>query len=185
MPALFPQHDIESAPAAAQPLFEEVKADFGMIPNLERTLASAPAALEGYVRLWALFDQTSFTPIERQVVYQTANFLNGCTYCIPWHTLLSQKAGMCDEDVQALREGKPLSDEKLEVLRIFTTRMVESRGHPPEEELDAFFAAGYTDVQAMEVVLGLATKVISNYTNGIAGTPLDAQVRHLSVEGDG
>ena len=45
--------------------------------------------------------------------------------------------------------------------------------------LKAFFDAGYTDVQALEVVLGLAVKLMSNYTNSIAGTPLDKAVERL------
>ena len=46
-------------------------------------------------------------------------------------------------------------------------------------ELQAFFDAGYSDVQALEVILGLATKLMSNYTNSIAGTPLDKEVEKL------
>lgn len=176
----FPQHQLDSAPPASKKLLAEVQADFGMIPNLERTLASAPPALEGYVRLWDLFNQTSLTPIERQVVYQTANFENNCTYCVPWHTLLSQKAGMKPEDVEALRQGTPLSDPKLEALRLFTRALIEHRGHPPDEVTTAFLEAGYTDAQAMEVILGLATKLMSNYTNGIAHTPLDSAVQPLT-----
>lgn len=176
----FPQHTEESAPEESRGLLEEVKADFGMIPNLERTLASAPAALEGYVRLWSLFEKTSLTPIERQVVYQTANYLNECSYCVPWHTLLSKQSGMSDPDVEALRRGTPMADPRLEALRLFTASLIENRGHPPAEVLDAFFEAGFSDDQAMEVILGVATKVISNYTNGIAGTPLDAEVQSLT-----
>lgn len=176
----FPQHQLQSAPEASKSLLAEVQADFGMIPNLERTLASAPPALEGYVRLWELFSRTSLTPIEQQVVYQTANFENNCTYCVPWHTFLSQKAGMAPEDVEALRQGTGLSDEKLESLRVFTRALIQHRGHPPDGTVQAFLDAGYTDAQAMEVILGLATKVISNYTNGIAGTPLDGAVQSLA-----
>ena len=48
-----------------------------------------------------------------------------------------------------------------------------------EAELSAFLDAGYTGAQALEVVLGLAVKVMSNYTNSIAGTPLDGAVEKL------
>ncbi len=175
----FPQFTEEDAPEKSKPILEEVKADFGMIPNLERTLAAAPAALEGYAHLWNLFGETSLTTVEQQVVYQTANRLNSCSYCVPWHTLLSKEAGVNATDIQALREGTPLSDEKLESLRQLTIALIENRGHPPESELNEFFEAGYTQAQAMEVILGLAVKLISNYTNGIAKTPLDPEVESL------
>lgn len=175
----YPQHTEDSAPAEARETLEEVKADFGMIPNLERTLASAPPALKGYATLWELFENTSLSPIERQVVYQTANVYNHCTYCIPWHTFLSEEVGMSAEDIASLREGSPLANKRLQTLQRFTLALLEHRGHPPEEELDAFFSMGYTPVQSMEVILGLATKLMSNYTNGIAKTPLDPEVSHL------
>ncbi len=178
----FPLLEKASAPAASLPLLEEVEADFGMIPNLERMLSASPPALAGYVRLWELFENSSFNGVEKQVVYQTANFENNCTYCVPWHSFLSQKAGMKEEDNTALRAGTPLSDPKLEALRLFTKALIDHRGHPPEEFTQRFFEAGYTAPQALEVVLGLATKLMSNYANGIAHTPLDSAVASLAWE---
>ena len=46
-----------------------------------------------------------------------------------------------------------------------------------QADLDAFYEAGYTSRHALEVVLGIAIKVMSNYTNSIAGTPLDKVVQ--------
>jgi hypothetical protein len=40
-------------------------------------------------------------------------------------------------------------------------------------------AAGYSAQQALEVILGIAVKTMSNYTNSIAGTPLDNAVDRL------
>ena len=44
----------------------------------------------------------------------------------------------------------------------------------------SFFGAGYGMQQALEVVLGLAAKTISNFTNSIAETPLDREVKNLA-----
>lgn len=173
-------HDEQSAPAESLPTLEHSRKSLGAIPNLERVMAEAPTLLKGYWALWDLFDQTSFSPAERQVVYLVANFENHCTYCVPWHTLLAKSAKLDPACIQALRDGTPLPDPKLNALAIFTRQMIEHRGHPPQEAMDDFFAAGWVARQALEVVLGLAVKVMSNYTNGIAGTPLDEQVKHLS-----
>jgi len=32
--------------------------------------------------LWDLFEATSFTPVEQQVVYLTANYEHDCHYCM-------------------------------------------------------------------------------------------------------
>lgn len=178
--AMFPIHNVATAPEASKPLLEQAKKNLGIIPNLERVMAESPALLEGYVHLWELFDTTSLSPIERQVVYQTANFENQCEYCVPWHTKLSQLAGMAPNDIEALRQGANLADPKLEALRQFTKSLILNRGKIAEAELNAFFAVGYSAQQALEVVLGIAIKTMSNYTNSIAGTPLDKAIEKLS-----
>jgi alkylhydroperoxidase family enzyme len=42
-----------------------------------------------------------------------------------------------------------------------------------EDDKDAFFAAGYTQAQLFEVILGISYKTLSNYVNHIADAPLD------------
>lgn len=176
----FALFDESTAPERAKPCLEAARKNLGVIPNLERTMAGAPALLEAYVRTWELFDETSLTPLERQVVYQTANFENECEYCVPWHTMLSKLARMDPHDVQALRDGAPLQDARLEALRRFARALILHRGKIAPCELEAFFEAGYTRQHALEVILGLAIKTMSNYTNSIAGTPLDKGVLHLA-----
>jgi AhpD family alkylhydroperoxidase len=140
-------------------------------------MAQAPALLAAYSAGWDLFDTSSLSPVERQVVYQASNFENACAYCVPWHSLLAERAGLEDTDVQALRDGAPLTDARLEALRVFARQLLLQRGKVSRSDLEAFFAAGYTPQQALEVVLGLAVKTMSNFTNSIAGTPLDEPVR--------
>jgi alkylhydroperoxidase family enzyme len=180
MPLQFSLFDEDTAPENARPFLEAARKNLGVIPNLERTMAAAPPLLEAYVRTWELFDQTTLTPIERQVVYQTANFENECEYCVPWHTLLSRLAGMAPQDVQALREGAGLHDGRLEVLHRFARALITNRGKIANADLASFLDAGYTQQNALEVVLGLAIKTMSNYTNSIAGTPLDRKVAALA-----
>lgn len=175
----FPLHDETTAPEAAREALATTKKNFGMIPNLEKVMASAPPLLKGYAALWDLFDETTLSPIERQVVYLTANYENECDYCVPWHSLLAKKVGMDAKSIEALRSGAPLPDRKLEALRTFARTLIANRGKASQADLNAFFAAGYTEVQAMEVILGLAVKLMSNFTNSIAGTPLDREVEKL------
>ena len=73
-----------------------------------------------------------------------------------------------------MRNGETLSTEKLQTLQATTLSIVRNRGHLTEEELKAFYAVGYGEQQVLEIILGLAQKVISNYTNHIANTPVDA-----------
>jgi hypothetical protein len=51
--------------------------------------------------------------------------------------------------------------------------LTRNNGLPDETAIDDFLNAGYSQQQALEVILGLAVKLMSNYTNSIAKTPLD------------
>ena len=89
------------------------------------------------------------------------------------HTSLSQMAKVPDDIIEALRDGTPIADAKLEALRVFTTRINKNRGWVEQSDLDAFFAAGYDKASVLDVIVGTSLKVLSNYTNHIAQTPVD------------
>jgi alkylhydroperoxidase family enzyme len=89
------------------------------------------------------------------------------------HTMLSKMQKIDGAVVQALRDGRPIADAKLEALHVFTTLVVRERGFAPDAAIDAFLAAGYTRRNVLEVVLGVGTKILSNYTNHLVHTQLD------------
>ncbi|ACK73777.1 Carboxymuconolactone decarboxylase (plasmid) [Gloeothece citriformis PCC 7424] len=173
----FTIYDLETAPPDSKEALRHAKETFGLIPNLEGILAQAPPVLKGSMALWDLFETSSFTPIERQVIYLSVNYFHECGYCMAAHSGLAKKIGMANEDIEALRVGQPLTDPKLQALRSFTVRMLEERGWVKNEEIEGFIAAGYTKQQVLEVILAIAVKVIHNYTNHIAQTPLDKAFR--------
>jgi alkylhydroperoxidase family enzyme len=76
-----------------------------------------------------------------------------------------------------MREGTALPEAKLEALRTYATRLINQRGHLSHEELKEFFDAGYSKRQALEVLVALSSKLISNFTNAIAETPIDEPVK--------
>ena len=169
----FTIYTIETAPQDSQAALVHAQKTFGFIPNLEGVCAEAPTLLQGGMALWDLFSQSSFSVIEQQIIYLTLNYENECDYCMAAHTGLAKIEGVSSEDIKALRTGTPLSDPKLQALRYFTQQMVQERGWVKDAEVEEFLAAGYTKQQVLEVILGIAVKVIHNYTNHIAHTPLD------------
>ncbi|MGD9902763.1 MAG: carboxymuconolactone decarboxylase family protein [Vicinamibacterales bacterium] len=169
----FPVHTISTAAPAAQETLTGAEKAFGFVPNLLGTMAEAPALLKGYLALSRLFDESSLTPTERQLVLLTVSYENGCAYCMAAHTVIAGMQKVPATVLEALRAGQPLTDARLEALRQFTTAVVASRGWPGEGALATFTAAGYGAQQVLEVVLGVGIKTMSNYTNHLAGTPLD------------
>jgi alkylhydroperoxidase family enzyme len=125
---------------------------------------------------------TSFDKDELTVVWQTINVEHSCHYCVPAHSVIANSMKVDPAITEALRNETPLPSEKLEALRVVTLLLVRNRGHLTQNEMDAFFAAGYAQQQVLEIVLGLSQKVISNYVNHLAETPLDAPFKNLAWE---
>lgn len=166
-------HDETTAPDDSKPLLARSKAAYGMIPGLHAVMAEAPGLLEGYQRLHELFVNSSFDADELTVVWQTVNVENACHYCVPAHTGIAKSMGVDDTITDALRNQTPLPNPRLEALRDFTLSVVRGRGHVDDATLQAFLDAGFTRRNILEVVLGYAQKVMSNYTNHLANTPID------------
>lgn len=176
----FTLHTEQTAPEQSQGLLQNSIQAFGMLPNLHAVLASAPATLEAYQKMHELFLNTSFDAEELTVVWQGINVEHGCNYCVPAHTGIAHSMKVNPELIEALRNGQPLPSAKLQALLDMTLAIVRNRGQVSEEQLQSFFAAGYTQQQVLEIILGLAQKVISNYTNHIANTPLDAPFQQFA-----
>lgn len=166
-------HSADTAPEAAKPLIEKSMKNYGMLPNLHGVMAEAPALLQGYQALSEIYAQTSMSVLERQIVLMAINRVNACHYCMAAHSMLATMEKMPDDILTALRDGTPLADGKLQALRHFAEVMTETRGWPDETDLQALFDAGYSKQTVLEVVLAIGYKVMSNYVNHIAATPLD------------
>lgn len=171
--AEFTLHTEQTAPEASKPLIANSKAAFGMLPNLHAVMAEAPTLLEGYQVLHTLFQNTSFNAEELTVVWQTINVEHHCHYCVPAHSAIAASMNVDPAIVDALVNNTPLADKKLDTLRETTLAMTKNRGVISDEQIDAFFAVGYAQQQLLEIVVGLSQKVMSNYTNHLAKTPID------------
>lgn len=166
-------HTVDTAPEASKPLLATAGRTYGFVPNLLAGMATSPALLEGYMTLAGIFNKTALTETERQIILMTSNRLNGCVYCMAAHSAISIGAGVPADVVAALRAGTPIADAKLEALRQFAIKIVESRGWPAADDVQRLLEAGYTHQTVLDVILGTSLKVMSNYTNHVVQTPLD------------
>jgi len=181
----FMRHDRQTAPEDSKPLLENSVKDFGMIPNLHAVMAEAPGLLEGYQHLHALFLDTSFSAEEQTVVWQSINVEHGCHYCVPAHTAIAKQMEVDDAITDALRDETKLPTARLQALRDFTLSVVRQRGEVSDDAVQAFLDAGYTRRQLLEVVLGVSQKVMSNYVNHLAETPVDAPFQKFAWQHNG
>lgn len=177
-------HTLETAPEASKPFLEGSLKSNGMIPGLHGVLAGSPQLFEAYQTLHKLFTETSFDKEELTVVWQTINVEHGCTYCVPAHTAIANGMKVDPILTEALRNSTAMTTDKLQALHDFTLKMVRERGNVSEQDLQAFYAAGYDEKNVLEIILGLSQKVISNYTNHIAKTPVDKPFEKFAWSAD-
>ncbi|MEM6354130.1 MAG: carboxymuconolactone decarboxylase family protein [Pseudomonadota bacterium] len=166
-------HTIDTAPADTKEKLEHSLARYKFIPNLHGIMAESPVMLDAYKMLGELYAKTDMNVLERQVVLLAINFENECHYCMAAHSVIAQMEQMPAEILTALREGQPLEDAKLETLRSFASKMTRTRGWVEEADQQAMLDAGYTKRTIQEIVVAIAYKVISNYQNHLAETPVD------------
>ncbi|MEP0365539.1 MAG: carboxymuconolactone decarboxylase family protein [Cyclobacteriaceae bacterium] len=170
----FKLHTVATAPEKSKTQLEDSLKAFGMIPNLHAAMAESPAVLEAYKTLHRLFsEETAFDAQELTVIWQSINVENACHYCVPAHTGIAHAMKVDPKITTALRDETPLEDAKLEALRSTTLKVIRNRGLLAETDLTDFYAAGYTSQHLLEIFLGYSQKILSNYTNHVAQTPVD------------
>ena len=169
----FKLHDEASAPDESKALLTASKQTNGFIPNLHAVMAEAPGLLATYQFAHEQFLKSSFNDEEKTVIWQTINIENECHYCVPAHSALAKSMKVDAAITRALRNKEPLPDVRLEKLRTFTASAVKNRGQVDFNAVKAMLTAGFSKQQVLEVVLAVAQKVMSNYTNMLAQTPLD------------
>lgn len=170
-------HDANTAPEASRETLSNIADKYGFIPNLAGVFAESPGAMKGLLAGLAAYDspELKLKDIERQVVMLAVSVRNRCSYCTAAHSMLASHLGMDRAQIDALQQGQPLSDRKLEALRRFTLAVVEKEGWVSEDDKAEFEVAGYGAVHVLEVVLGIALKTLTNYANHIASPPVNEQ----------
>jgi uncharacterized peroxidase-related enzyme len=182
---LTPLYDAATAPEGSQPLLEGVQKKMGgLLPNLYRQMAAAPAVLEAYLALTDIFGKTSFSPVEQQVILMTASAQNGCLYCVAAHSSAARMVKLDKDAIESIRNGAPISDFRLQALRSFVEAVLETRGKVGAVTLADFESAGYTREQAMEIVVGVAMKALSNSFSRMFDTPLDGFLERMVWDGN-
>jgi AhpD family alkylhydroperoxidase len=181
----FTEHTAESAPPAARRLLAATRDHLGYVPAAMARMAASPQLAEGFLKLTAIFDSTTLDPLAREVLVMTVATRNRCHVCVAMHTAALTALGAAPELIAALRGSGPLADERLDAIRVFTSRVLDTAGDVGEAALRDFLARGYTTRNALEVVLGVGTYTMSTLANRLTGAPVDGPLAaHAWQPGD-
>lgn len=154
-----------------QLLFDNMKAQMGMVPNLYTVLANSENALETYLNLENAL--TSLTGKEVEIVNLVVSQANNCNYCLSAHTLIAKSTGFNSQEIIDVRSSNPLNDAKLDVLARITKALIENRGYIDATLLEEFFNAGFTKEKLVDVIMLIGDRTISNLLFAVSNVPVD------------
>ncbi len=154
-----------------QALFDALQGKLGFVPNLYATFALSPNALGTYLALQSA--KSSINAKAREVVNLVVSQYNDCLYCLAAHTMLGRMNGFTDAQMIEIRKGTASFDAKLDALARLARNLVETRGHADAAAMDAFFAAGWSQENLVDVIVTVGDKIISNYLHAATDIPVD------------
>jgi AhpD family alkylhydroperoxidase len=177
---VFPEHTVESAPPAARKAMAATADRLGYLPSGVARIATSPHLLDGFLKLSGLFDATTLGPLARETVIMAISVRNGCDICIAMHTAKLRAMDADDTLIAALRTGGPLPDPRLDAVRLFTLRVLDTAGDVGDAALREFLANGHTVQHALEVVLGIGAYTMSTMANRLTGAVVDEPLRRFA-----
>lgn len=168
-----PLIDRASAPASVAGTLDAIQGAFGATPNMFRTVAQSPAALNA---MWGFFGALGNggsidAQLGEKIAVAVAN-RNDCHYCLAAHTALGRKAGASAAEMGAAQTGQS-DDPRTAAALAFALKLVEARGQVSEADVHALRSAGFSDGQAVEIVAHVALNLFTNYVNVAFAVPVD------------
>lgn len=172
-------HTTSQAPAASQPLLQQIQQAFGTVPNMFKAVSNSPAALQS---MWGSFGALGGGSIDAQLGEQIAVAVadrNACEYCLAAHTALGRKAGVSSQDMQAAQQGESSNPKTAAALR-FALKLVNDRGQVSDHDVQALREVGFHDGQIVEILAHVALNLFTNYVNLAFAVPVDFPAVPLS-----
>lgn len=170
----YPIHTLETAPAESREPMQKVQAALGMVPNLAGGMAESPGLFKAFFTVREIYQNGTLSPADIQALSLVNAIENRCDWCVAFHSTVGLKAGLSEQSLRGLRNGGSSGDARLDGLTGFSRTLIRKRGSVTPEDLQKFYAAGFTKAQALEVVLGIGFSTMANFAGHLIQPPLEA-----------
>ena len=164
--------DRGTARGKTKELLDAVEKKYGAVPNSFRTMAVAPAGLQGFLDLSGTLEGGVLPFETRYQIALAVSEINGCPYCLSAFTAIGKANGMKDETLAACRMAGS-TDPKIDAMLKFAAAIVRKRGAVTAEDFQKVKSAGCSDEEIQEIVANVALFTFANYTNLVIGTEVD------------
>ena len=156
----------------AKVLLDGIGTKLGMTPNLMRTLANSPAALEAYLAFSGALSKGLLPTRLREQIALTVAEANGSSYCLAAHTAIGKMVGLSEENILDSRQGVS-PDSKVNAALQFSRQIVEKHGWVIDADVWRLRKGGYGDAEIFEIVANIVLNIFTNYFNQVAETEVD------------
>jgi len=140
---------------------------YGIVPGVIKEMAerSVPLAYV-YLQGTQTMEKSSLTELEINAIELKISLLNKCESCVKGHSFLVKKAGLADDDIQAIiRQNETSSDRLNKLLKASEYIYYSGNGIYPDMAMDFFNDEGLSEQELFEIIGLISLKVISNYVN--------------------
>lgn len=174
----------ETATGKAKDLLNAVNGKLGMVPNMTRTMANAPAVLDGYLAFSGALAKGALPAKLREQIALTVAERNSCQYCLAAHSTIGKMVGLSEEQVVDSRHARAVDSKADAVLR-FAGSLVDNRGRISDGDLEELRNAGVDDPAIAEIVAHVSLNIFTNYFNHVSDPDIDfPKASPLSVEAE-
>jgi uncharacterized peroxidase-related enzyme len=159
---LHPEH----VPADSKPTLDAFTKNIGFTPNMMAAFAHSPIAFNAWATLLGSLSK-ALDVKTRDSIGLAVSEVNGCNYCLTVHSFTAEHmAKLSADDIILARKGHA-TDPKRDAAVRFARRVIETRGHVSDEDVEAVTAAGYTHANMMEIVALVAMYSLTNFFNNV------------------
>lgn len=165
----------DEAPATVRGILAGLQKTLGFVPNLHRLMSLSPHVLAGWVGLMSNLGKTLDVKTRASIALATSQ-ANGCDYCLIAHAYVASSfAEMSAYEIALNRVGRS-EDPRRAAAVVFARRVIETQGRVTDKDLAAVRAAGYSDVNIVEIVASTVQYLMTNFLNNVAKTVIDFPV---------
>ena len=171
MPRIQPVNP-DTATGKAKTLLDGVQQQFGMTPNLMRTMAQSPAVLEAYLGFTGALATGALSAKLREQIALGVSQVNECNPGLAAHAAVGKRVGRGDDAIHDSRHARA-ADGRSAAALAFARRILDTQGFVSDEDLGRVRAAGYSDGDIAEIIANVAQSIFTNYLNHVAETEVD------------
>lgn len=153
-----------------QEIFDNLNNALGFVPNLYATIGYSNNGLKRFLDYQNA--KTSLNNKEKEAVNLIVSQVNECIYCQSAHLVLGKMNGFNDEQLLNIRKGGS-ENAKLNALVKLAADITQNRGKAKNENVEDFFAQGYTKENLVDLILQVSDKTAMNYLHNLTKVPVD------------